>query len=80
MEQTNDTRQPDTDGIEMGNWQERSLLERRSGRDCRQKPSAAYFNSGGLERRTGKERRQADERRDRWLRVGKWRSELVFEE
>jgi hypothetical protein len=65
MRQTNDTRQQNTDGIE---------------RDCRQKPSALYFKSGGLERRTGKERRQANERRDRWLRVGKWRSEMIFDE
>lgn len=64
----------------MGEWRERSLLERHSDRDCRQKLSAAYFEKGGLERRTGKERRQAAERRERWLRVGKWRSELVFDE
>ncbi|MGD8493915.1 MAG: hypothetical protein PVF71_09480 [Desulfobacterales bacterium] len=80
MRQTNDTRQQNTDGIERDEWQERSLFERRTDRDCRQKPSALYFKSGGLERRTGKERRQADERRDRWLRVGKWRSEMIFDE
>ena len=56
------------------------MFERRTDHDCRQKMSAAYFKSGGLERRTGKERRQNAERRDRWLRVGKWRSELVFDE
>lgn len=80
MGRTNDTRQQDTDGIEMDVWHERSLHERRTDRDCRQKPSAPYFRSGGLERRTGKERRQTDERRERWLRVGKWRSEMIFDE
>ncbi|MGD2099055.1 MAG: hypothetical protein PVG35_15875 [Desulfobacterales bacterium] len=80
MAQTNEMRQQNSGGIEIGEWQERSLRERRTGRDCRQKPSAPYFKRGGLERRTGQERRQADERRDRWLRVGKWRSELVFDE
>ena len=80
MEQTNDTRQRKNGSAGRGAWQERSQLERRTDQDCRQKMSAAYFKKGGLERRTGKERRQAAERRDRWLRVGKWRSELVFEE
>ena len=80
MGKSNDTRQRHRDRILMGEWRERSLRERRTDRDCRQNLSAAYFESGGLERRTGKERRQADERRDRWLRVGKWRSELVFDE
>jgi hypothetical protein len=80
MGRTNDPCQRDTDGIEIDKWQERSRCERRTDRDCRQKPSAPYFKSGGLERRTGKERRQADERRDRWLRIGKWRSEMIFDE
>ena len=80
MDQTNDNRQRKDSRTEMGEWQERSLLERRSDRDCRQKLSAAYFKNGGLERRTGRERRQAAERRERWLRVGKWRSVLVFDE
>ncbi|MDX1707940.1 MAG: hypothetical protein R3274_05025 [Desulfobacterales bacterium] len=78
MGQTNNTRQRKNNRTVMGRWQERSLIERRQDQDCRLKLIAAYFKNGGLERRTGKERRQAAERRDRWLRVGKWRSQLVF--
>ena len=63
-----------------GAWQQRSPFERRTDQDSRRKTSAQYFRDGGLERRSGKERRQAAERRDRWLRVGMWRSELVFDE
>ncbi len=80
MRCTSDTGQRKNSRSEIGEWQERSMFERRTDHDCRQKMSAAYFKSGGLERRTGKERRQNAERRDRWLRVGKWRSELVFDE
>lgn len=60
-------------------WQERSPVERRGEQDIRRKDSQKYF-VGSLERRTGKERRDIAERRDRWLRVGKWRSESVFDE
>jgi hypothetical protein len=62
------------------NWQERAAVERRTDQDKRKKNSKKYFVLGGKERRAGKERRQSEERRDRWLRVGKWRSESVFEE
>ena len=61
-------------------WQERSPIERRADRDKRTKNSKTYFANGGQERRSGKERRHSEERRDRWMRVGKWRSESVFEE
>ena len=60
-------------------WQERSAVERRSDQDKRNK-NRKKLGLGGLERRTGKERRDITERRDRWLRVGKWRSESVFDE
>ncbi len=80
MRQTEDTGRRKNNKLEIGEWQERSPLERRTDQDCRQKRNTRYFKIGGLERRTGKERRQTDERRDRWLRVGKWRSELVFDE
>ena len=60
-------------------WQERSPVERRSDQDKRKKKSKNYF-IGDQERRTGKERRDTEERRDRWMRVGKWRSELIFDE
>jgi hypothetical protein len=61
-------------------WQERSPVERRADRDKRTQNSITYFVKGGKERRTGKERRHSEERRDRWIRVGKWRSESVFDE
>ena len=61
-------------------WQERSAIERRSDRDKRKKNSIKYFSGGGRERRTGEERREAEERRERWMRIGKWRSESIFDE
>ena len=61
-------------------WQKRSLVERRTDSDGRQKNSMRYIKSGGIERRTGNERRQSEERRDKWMRVGRWRSESVFDE
>ena len=61
-------------------WQKRSPTERRADGDNRTKNSHTYFVNGGKERRTGKERRHSEERRDRWIRVGKWRSEAVFDE
>ena len=48
----------------------------RSGMDRRK----FHYTACIPERRTGKERRDFAERRDRWLRVGKWRSESVFDE
>ena len=80
MRCAHDTGQKKENRTELGEWQERSPHERRTDHDCRQKMSDTYFKSGGLERRTGKERRQNAERRDRWLRIGKWRSELIFDE
>jgi hypothetical protein len=61
-------------------WQERSPVERRTDRDKRNTDRNIYFFKAGKERRTGTERRRPEERRDRWMRVGKWRSEPVFEE
>jgi hypothetical protein len=61
-------------------WQERSPVERRTDRDKRNPNRHRYFVKGGKERRTGIERRHPQERRDRWMRVGKWRSESVFDE
>lgn len=60
-------------------WQERSPIERRGDQDKRKKNSKKFWVTG-QDRRTGKERRDITERRDRWLRVGKWRSESVFDE
>ena len=61
-------------------WHERTVAERRSDEDKRSQLNCEYFIKGGKERRQVSERRQSDERRDGWIRVGKWRSEAVFEE
>ena len=60
-------------------WQRRSPVERRGDQDKRKKKRKNDFVVG-VERRTGKERRDTEERRDCWMRVGKWRSESVFDE
>ena len=61
-------------------WASRSPVERRTDADKRLRLCTAYFKRGGKERRLIKERRKLEERRDGWLRVGKWRSEAVFDE
>ena len=61
-------------------WQPRSPVERRSKKDKRTGDSSNYLENGGVERRKKSDRRQADERRDKWLRVDKWRSVAVFDE
>ena len=62
------------------NWRKRATVERRSDEDKRVTFSLKYFKRGGTERRQLKERRRLEERRDGWIRVGKWRSEAVFDE
>ena len=62
------------------NWRKRASVERRSDGDKRVSFSLKYFKRGGRERRQLKERRRPEERRDGWMRVGKWRSEAVFDE
>ncbi len=49
-------------------------VDRRSGEDRRQVYDAAYWESGGIERRSAKDRRQQEERRDSCVRVSKWSS------
>ena len=61
-------------------WQERTTAERRSDDDKRITYNCEYIIKGGKERRKIKERRHSGERRDGWMRVGKWRSESVFDE
>ena len=61
-------------------WTERSGTERRSEKDKRRGNSRVYFFNGGTERRKAVDRRQSTERRDGWLRVGKWRSVSIFDE
>ncbi len=61
-------------------WAIRCPEERRSDKDNRTSDDAFYLKNGGPERRRTKERRQVEERRDGWLRIGKWRSVSVFDE
>jgi hypothetical protein len=61
------------------NWATRSSVERRSKSDKRAALCLKYFKRGGKERRQLEERRRLEERRDGWMRVGKWRSEAVFD-
>jgi len=60
-------------------WARRSPVERRSDGDKRITFCLKYFKRGGKERRQIEERRRREERRDGWMRVGKWRSEAVFD-
>ena len=49
-------------------------VDRRSGEDRRQVYDSAYWESGGIERRSIKDRRQPKERRDNCVKVSKWSS------
>ena len=51
----------------------RSGLDKRSGKDRRRAYHLGYFMKGRVERRRDKERRSKFERREGWLRIGKWR-------
>lgn len=58
---------------------QRSLIERRTGRDRRQAYDINYFEKNGIERRKGSERRRLSEKRKGWIRAEKWRSVFVGE-
>lgn len=49
-------------------------VDRRCGDGRRAVYDSNYFDSGGLERRSGQDRRQQEERRDNCLRVSQWSS------
>ena len=70
----------DLESLLEDNWRKRAPVERRSDEDKRATFSLKYFKRGGKERRQWRERRKPEERRDGWMRVGKWRSEAVFDE
>lgn len=80
MRQANCKTQGADPDLNMDKWHQRSQIERRADQDKRTRNSNTYFINGGKERRSGKERRHTEERRDRWMRIGKWRSESVFDE
>ena len=50
---------------------QRSLIERRTGKDRRSKYDLNYFNKNGVERRKGEERRRPLEKRKGWIRAEK---------
>jgi len=52
----------------------RSFSDRRSGKDRRRIISLNRFRYKGSERRAFNERRLKRERRDGWVRIGKWSS------
>jgi len=60
-------------------WVERSATERRSDQEKRSRAISTHFISNGRERRTTGDRRNSEERRDGWLRVGRWRSVPIFD-
>ena len=49
-------------------------VDRRSGEDRRQVYDTAYWENGGVERRSTKDQRQQKERRDSCVNVSKWSS------
>ena len=80
MDKLKRKRKIDLKKLREDNWRKRAPVERRSDEDKRVTFSLKYFKRGGMERRQSKERRKPEERRDGWMRVGKWRSESVFDE
>jgi hypothetical protein len=52
----------------------RPFLDRRSGTDRGKAYRPGFFSRGGIEKRHCSERRRTDERREGWVRVGKWSS------
>jgi len=60
-------------------WVERSATERRSDQEMRFHASSTHLIRSGRERRTTEEQRASEERRDGWLRVGRWRSVPIFD-
>ena len=66
--------------LTLKDWQDRARDERRSKNDKRLEDSADYLSQGGKERRKLDDRRQSGERRDKWMRIGKWKSVPVFDE
>ena len=54
-------------------------LDRRSSQGRRQVYDTAYWENGGVERRSAKDRRQQKERRDSCVQVSKWSSVCIYE-
>jgi hypothetical protein len=60
-------------------WVERASVERRSDEDKRSHASSAHLIRCGRERRSIGDRRKSEERREGWLRLGRWRSVSIFD-
>lgn len=58
---------------------QRSINERRSGKERRRKISLSRFLYNGPEKRGNQDRRLPEERRDGWVRVSKWSSVPLWE-
>ncbi len=54
-------------------------VDRRSGEDRRKVYASAYWESGGIERRSVNDRRQHKERRASFVNVSKWSSVCIEE-
>ena len=68
------------DKLDISPWSTRSRLDRRMGTpDRRNKRGAGISSIAKPERRRNHDRRYQCERRDGWLRVGRWRSVSVFD-
>ncbi len=52
-------------------------VDRRSGENRRQVYDTAYWESGGIEKRSAKDRRQEKERRDGCVKISKWSSVCI---
>jgi hypothetical protein len=55
----------------------RSSNDRRFGKDRRRAYHLGYYMKGGVERRCDKERKSKIERREGWIRIGKWRGSYL---
>ena len=54
--------------------EDRSDFDRRSSEDRLRVYHLGHFKEGRVEKGSGKKRRSNSERREGWLRVGKWRA------
>lgn len=69
--------EPDNFNIEP--WSQRTPIDRRTQmEDRRNQVSTFTATFCGLDKRITKDRRKQNERRDGWLRIGRWRSVSVF--
>ena len=69
--------EPDKFNIEP--WSQRSPIDRRTQTEDRRNQVSTFASTFcGLDKRITTDRREENERRDGWLRIGRWRSVSVF--